>query len=88
MTITLTPKPDVADPGPITLTLTDARSSFVAGPADCSAVDDERVGPGHLRGPTIAGLGLNITAVQPEGPLPLTVTDAGHRTVTLNDSSG
>ena len=92
MTITLMLKPDVTHPGPVTLTLPDSRSSFIAAPPNCDPVDDNGSAQVTCRisveDRTIAGLGLSITAVQPEGPLPLTVTDAGNRTVSLDDSPG
>ncbi len=87
MTITLTPLPDVADAGPITLTLTGGTTRFVAAPTGCSAVGATGSYRVRCDGPTITGLDLEIDAKQPAGPLPLSVTDAGGRRVALVDGT-
>ncbi|HYN73221.1 MAG TPA: hypothetical protein VES60_12030, partial [Nakamurella sp.] len=87
MTITLTPKPGVADAGRITLTLTGESTRFISSASGCTAVGEEGSSQITCDGPGISGLGLKITAGQPAGPLPLTVTDAGSRIVVLTDST-
>ena len=87
MEITLTPLPDVANAGPITLTLTGGTTRFTAAPTGCSPVGEAGSYRVRCDGPTITGLDLEIDADQPAGALPLSVTDAGGRRFALVDGS-
>lgn len=88
MTVTAIAQPGVLDPGPLTFTLGGTDVLFTASPANCTPVGEGGATLVTCTGPEIDGLILTIGSGQSEGPLPLTVTDAGNRNVPLTDADG
>lgn len=85
ITVTATAKDGVPEVGPVTLQPTSPGVTIPEYPTSC-----RQNGTGGLvcADSTITGLALALSADETPGPLPLRVTDAGGRIVTLADADG
>src|SRR5664279_1040206 len=84
--ITVTPRDGVTTPGPLTFVLA-GDTSFGGFPAGCGPVESAPTQQITCTdtGPTVSGLTVIIGQGQGAGPIPLTVTDAGGRDMSLTD---